>query len=108
MPAYLKRILLIGSILIIVSIIAVIILRERKFRDLEPLVGPQLKSLVSEGSDGLYILSYDSIKVDFQHSSLYLKNLRVAPDSAVIREKEKADELGNDIFLLHIASLKID
>jgi hypothetical protein len=108
MPAYLKRILLVGLVLIILSIIIVLILRERKFRDLEPLVGPQLKSLVNAGSDGLYILSYDSIKVDFQHSSLYLKNLRVTPDSAVLKKKEKNDELGNDIFLLQIAALKID
>jgi hypothetical protein len=108
MPVRLKKRYVIPAMIIIAGVIAFFVLRQRKFRDLEPLVGQQLKALVKAGSDGLYVLQFDSIYTDFTNNSLYLKNIRMRPDSAVLKEKEKDGTLANDVFLLDIGSLRLD
>src|SRR5688572_2605427 len=105
MPVRLKKRYVIPAIVIIAGAIAFFVLRQRKFRDLEPLVGQQLKALVKAGSDGLYVLQFDSVYTDFTKNNLYLKNIRMRPDSAVLKRKEKDGTLTNDVFLLDIASL---
>jgi hypothetical protein len=108
MPVRLKKRYVIPAIVIIAGVIAFFVLRQRKFRDLEPLVGQQLKALVKAGSDGLYVLQFDSVYTDFTKNNLYLKNIRMRPDSAVLKRKEKDGTLTNDVFLLDIASLRLD
>ncbi len=51
------------------------------------IVKNKVKITVAEQTDSLYIVKYDSLHFDELKGEAYLKNVHIAPDTAVIKNK---------------------
>jgi hypothetical protein len=76
--------------------------------DLRPRLITKLQELVNTGSGGLYRLSIREIEPDVLASTLSLKNIRLTPDSAVLRNLESTGHRPDDVFSFSLDSLRIE
>jgi hypothetical protein len=82
--------------------------KSKSITDLRPAIIAKLQQLVKDGSDGLYYLSIGKIDPHILASSVDITNAVLIPDSARIKDLNKAHTLPDDIFKISFSSLHID
>jgi hypothetical protein len=102
----LKWIILISSI-IIVSV-AFLYLKFRGSTDFEPLIKQKLQQLVKEGSDSLYTLDIDRIKIDVVKSQVVVINATLNIDSARLVQLDQERRAPNDVYKITLQNLVIE
>ena len=65
-----------------------------------------LASTIAKETDSLYTIQYDSLHFDEISGKAYLKNIHIAPDTAMIKNK-KPEDLPYVLLDIRIASLKV-
>ncbi len=82
--------------------------KARNLQDFNPLIKEKLQEIVSNGSDGLYQLTYDSLKSDIYGGTVILKNVRIFPDSTRLLHLDSMHLKPVDIFDFSLTTLAID
>src|SRR4051794_13162621 len=103
-----KILLILGVVIIIFGAGTYIYLKKNKLSHFEPQIRKKLQTLVLDASDSLYKLDFDTLDADVLKSKLIIKNLRLLPDSAVLRQLESKGKKPADIFKLTLNSVVID
>ena len=78
------------------------------FVDLKPKLILKLQQLVKEGSNGLYNLFFHELKPDILNSQLSISKASLIPDTAVMMELQKLNQLPGEIFRIETDSIWID
>jgi len=78
------------------------------FIDLKPKLILKLQQLVKEGSNGLYNLYFHELKPDILNSKLTISRASLIPDTAVMIELQKLNQLPDEIFRIEADSIWID
>lgn len=94
--------------LAIIIVAGLFYFKDRNLQDFNPLIKEKLQGIVSNGSDGLYQLTYDSLKSDVYGGTVILKNVRVFPDSARLLHLDSLHMKPADIFDFSLTTLAID
>ena len=82
--------------------------KSKSIIDMRPAIIAKLQQLVKDGSDGLYYLSIGKMDLHILASSIDITNAVLTPDSARIKELDKAHTLPDDLFKISFSSLHID
>ncbi|MEO8116762.1 MAG: hypothetical protein ABI653_03880 [Bacteroidota bacterium] len=94
--------------LAIIIVAGLFYFKARNLKDFNPLIKDKLQELVSNGSDGLYQLTYDSLKSDVYGGTVILKNVHVFPDSSRLLHLDSLHMKPEDIFDFSLTTLAID
>jgi hypothetical protein len=81
--------------------------KEKSPIDLRPAAIAKLQGLIKDGSRGLYKLRIDSLQTDISDGSITLVGVGVYPDSSVIPQLHRAQQLPDDVFRIEMAMLRI-
>lgn len=103
-----KKIWIILSVLAVIIIGAFFYLKFRKSTDFEPLIKAKLQQLVSDGSNGLYVLDIDKIDVDILKSTVFIHNLKLNVDSARLKVLEAQNTAPVDVYKISLSDLAVD
>ncbi|KAA9040742.1 hypothetical protein FW778_01490 [Ginsengibacter hankyongi] len=93
--------IILGVILVAVSLYFV--WQNNKYR----FARDKLKSTVSEQTDSLYKIKYDSLYFDEITGEAYLKNIHIGPDTTIIK-RTKLDDLPYILLDITISTLKVN
>lgn len=102
-----KWIILASSILVIIAGVF-IYLKYRGSADFEPLIKEKLQQVVKEGSDSLYNLDIDRIRIDVIHSQVTIENATLDIDSLRLAELDSLQRAPNDVYKISLKNLVID
>ncbi len=94
--------------LAIIIVAGLFYFKARNLKDFNPLIKDKLQEIVSNGSDGLYQLTYDSLKSDVYGGTVILKNVHVFPDSSRLLHLDSMHMKPEDIFNFSLTTLAID
>lgn len=103
-----KKTLIFLIVIIIVIAGTWIYLKQRKSKDLEPLIKERLSNLVNDASHGLYKLDIENLEIDILKSKLVLVKAHLVPDTIFYKALEKQQMAPNDIFEVYIDKLSLD
>jgi len=103
-----KKWIIFFAALAILIVAGLFYFKARNLEDFNPLIKEKLQDLVSNGSDGFYQLTYDSLKSDVYGGTVILKNVHVFPDSARLLHLDSIHMKPADIFDLSLTTLAID
>lgn len=98
-----RKILFIILGILVAAVVLYFIWQNNKYR----FVRDKLKSTVAEQTDSLYKIKYDSLHFDAVTGEAYLKNIRIMPDTAIIK-KTKLEDLPYFLLDITISSLKVN
>lgn len=103
-----KKWVIFFSCLAIVVVAGLFYFKARNLKDFNPLIKDKLQQLVSDGSGGLYRLSYDSLRSDVYKGTIILKNVHIFPDSTRILQLDSLNLKPEDIFDFSLTTLAVD
>ena len=103
-----KKVWIFISLIIVLIIGAYFYLRVRKSTDFEPLIKAKLQQLVSDGSNGLYVLNMDKIEVDVLKSKVTVHNAQLLIDSARLKTLNAEGIAPVDVYKISLSDLVID
>lgn len=101
-----KWIILLGILALISSVY--LYFAFRKSKDFEPQIKARLAKMVSDASQGLYKLDLDHIEIDITAASVTAKNILLSVDSVRMKEMERSNQLGNDIYNISLKQINLD
>ncbi|MEO8414522.1 MAG: hypothetical protein ABI472_12720 [Ginsengibacter sp.] len=97
-----RKVLVIISAVVIVTIIIFFIWRNYKYR----IVNRELAKTVANQTDSLYKIKYDSLHFDELTGEAYLKNVHIVPDTSIIKNT-KLEDLPYILLDITIASVRV-
>jgi hypothetical protein len=81
--------------------------QSRSALDLRPALIAKLKQIVKDASDGLYLLSIDSIEIDLSAGSVELINVSVSADSIRLVQLDSLRKAPDDVYDISFHKLHI-
>ena len=76
--------------------------------DLRPALVAKLQELVKDGSEGLYLLSIDSLEPDVLGSKVRARGLKLRVDTQAYSRLDRIHRLPDDVFKITMDALEID
>ena len=98
-----RKLLFIILGILLLAIVLYVVWQNNKYR----IVRDQLKSTVAQQTDSLYKIGYDSLHFDALTGEVYIKGIRIGPDTAIIK-RTRLEELPYILLDVTIASLKVN
>lgn len=97
-----KKVLFIIVGVLVTGVILYMIWQNNKYR----FVKDKINDTVAQQTDSLYIIKYDSLHIDEVTGEAYLKNVRIRPDTDIIK-KTKLEDLPYVLLDITISSIKV-
>jgi hypothetical protein len=82
--------------------------KQKSIIDLRPAIIAKLQQLVKDGSNGLYVLSINTLEPHLLSSKLDISNASIRIDTAAMHQLDSLQLLPDDIFTFHFSTLHID
>lgn len=94
---------------IVIGIIAVIVVVASIFVDryFQPLIKDEIKKAVNEGTDGLYKVTFSTLRFNVLTGNIRINEIHLEPDTAVYRRMQKAGTAPNNVYTVSVNRIEL-
>jgi hypothetical protein len=103
-----KKWLKIISVLLLILACIFIYVKTKVKKDLRPVIEAKLKTLVEDGSNGLYHLSLDSVEINILKGQITLFNIVIRADSQRLLQLDSLKQAPDDIFNISLKKMLVN